>query len=442
MSGGLSLLLISCLNEGEFPEADSASSQTSTSNIDSPSTQHHPRDVVGYLEDIKPLLLNFGCESCHGAGTAIDLTTYEGVKESQAVEAVWSQRMPPSAPLPANLIQVFSLWQELGYPYSREDVKIPEPSAQEEQQSGGIALYAANCSLCHNSLAESTKKGRNEEAITQAIALVPQMAALTHLSAEDIRLIAEALADDDALKNDPLLTGAELYEQSCASCHGSLEFSQKKGATSESIKIAISQVTGMQFLTSLTDEQIQSIAKALAVEETTKKDDPMTPLIPLTMMGESFVVSYYESIFLNAPTNQNVTEIRRILDEEVGNHHDLYKGYCAPHDKNCPSRGLEAQGVSSAMRAARGARICSRLIAITGAVENTLHSVGLDPSVAPTQAGALKVFSLFSDDLPNEATLLALSELMAQSQSLNLSVQNQWRAILFPFCDSAMVGLL
>jgi mono/diheme cytochrome c family protein len=59
-------------------------------------------------------------------------------------------------------------------------------------------------------------------------------------------------------------TGATLYAQYCAGCHGELAVSARHGRTATQIQTAISTVPRMQWLSGLTTQQIQDIAMALA----------------------------------------------------------------------------------------------------------------------------------------------------------------------------------
>ncbi|GFE59028.1 c-type cytochrome [Geobacter sp. AOG1] len=59
------------------------------------------------------------------------------------------------------------------------------------------------------------------------------------------------------------IDGAALYGTNCASCHGILASSSKKGRTAAQIQSAISTVGSMNFLSTLTAAQVQAIANAL-----------------------------------------------------------------------------------------------------------------------------------------------------------------------------------
>jgi YVTN family beta-propeller protein len=61
----------------------------------------------------------------------------------------------------------------------------------------------------------------------------------------------------------PAIDGAALYASDCAGCHGALSTSSKMDATADSIQSAITNVSGMRSLSSLTAAQVAAISKAL-----------------------------------------------------------------------------------------------------------------------------------------------------------------------------------
>ncbi len=93
------------------------------------------------------------------------------------------------------------------------------------------------------------------------------MGYLSFLTAQEVEEIAAVLAPSTVNTSPPSgpHDGPTLYAQYCASCHGSLANSTKRGTTAEKIKSAISWWwTDMRLLIFLTDEEIQLIADALA----------------------------------------------------------------------------------------------------------------------------------------------------------------------------------
>ena len=69
---------------------------------------------------------------------------------------------------------------------------------------------------------------------------------------------------DAEIDEEPSLDGAALYASYCASCHGSLAVSSKRGATAQQITSAIGNVGSMAGLSSLSSDEIQAISESLA----------------------------------------------------------------------------------------------------------------------------------------------------------------------------------
>jgi mono/diheme cytochrome c family protein len=159
-------------------------------------------------------------------------------------------------------------------------------------------LYVNNCQTCHGSLINSTKKGRTAAQIVAAINTPSNnMGGLSLiLSPAQIDDIAVSLGSRTTCaspkKWDPTsrvcvspnslqctssqLPNADLtscvtiasndYAASCASCHGPLATSLKKGKTAAQIQAAIdANIGGMGGLSILTPSQVADIAKQLVV---------------------------------------------------------------------------------------------------------------------------------------------------------------------------------
>ena len=136
-------------------------------------------------------------------------------------------------------------------------INTPTPAPSTD----GATLYANNCAGCHGALASSAKRGATVAQIQNGISAVSGMKSLSTMTAAQIQAIANALATTSPV---PVTTdGATLYANNCASCHGPLASSSKIGATSTRINSAITTVSGMKSLSSLTASQIQSIADVL-----------------------------------------------------------------------------------------------------------------------------------------------------------------------------------
>ena len=127
----------------------------------------------------------------------------------------------------------------------------------------GPSLYATKCSSCHGVLASSFKGGATVARINAGIAANSAQMGSLALSANDITLIAAALA---GIAPPVVLDGPGLYAANCSNCHGPLATSAKGGATVTRINTGITanptQMGG--FATSLTAAQITLIANSLA----------------------------------------------------------------------------------------------------------------------------------------------------------------------------------
>jgi mono/diheme cytochrome c family protein len=147
----------------------------------------------------------------------------------------------------------------------------------------GAALYASNCAGCHGALASSSKKGITLARLQSAISgNIGGMGYLSSLSSAQQQAIVNALAVSapaPAPSPSPApapapapapsptpVDGATLYANNCASCHGPLATSSKRGATLARLQSAISgNVGGMGYLSSLSAADAQAIINALAV---------------------------------------------------------------------------------------------------------------------------------------------------------------------------------
>ena len=145
-------------------------------------------------------------------------------------------------------------------------------------QLDGTALYAANCQMCHGALPTSSKKGATASSTQAAInGNVGGMGFLSALTTAEVQAIADALAGNTTPTPAPTpapapaptptpVDGTALYGTKCASCHGPLATSNKKGTTAARTQTAINgNVGGMGFLSTLTSAEVQAIANALAV---------------------------------------------------------------------------------------------------------------------------------------------------------------------------------
>jgi mono/diheme cytochrome c family protein len=134
----------------------------------------------------------------------------------------------------------------------------------------GASIYEARCASCHSSLAASTKRSRTLAQISDSMVNEPQMASLRGLSATDLVALKVVLSGAATPTPTPLPTppptpSEVLYINNCASCHGDVANSSKRGKSAGVITAAISNVSSMRTpaLLRLTSTEIQMIADAI-----------------------------------------------------------------------------------------------------------------------------------------------------------------------------------
>ncbi|MFV1998173.1 MAG: choice-of-anchor V domain-containing protein [Acidiferrobacterales bacterium] len=130
--------------------------------------------------------------------------------------------------------------------------------------TGGPALYANNCAVCHGPLETSSKLNRTASQIQVAIdAGTGGMGSLSGLTPTEIQSIADALAS----VTPPPVTGQELYDVYCLACHGPGGkgglYEDVTGESASDIDKAIGKEPLMNSI-SLTPDQIQRIADYLS----------------------------------------------------------------------------------------------------------------------------------------------------------------------------------
>ncbi|MCZ7400756.1 MAG: hypothetical protein O8C61_00875 [Candidatus Methanoperedens sp.] len=140
---------------------------------------------------------------------------------------------------------------------------VPIPPPPPTTSLDGPTLYADFCTSCHSSLESSTISGRTSAQITNAINSVPAMSSLSSLSADQIAAVAAILPSTMQTTTNLTTDGVALYAGNCAGCHNSLAFTNKPGRNSTQITNAISTVSGMRAISSLTSAQIAAIASVL-----------------------------------------------------------------------------------------------------------------------------------------------------------------------------------
>ena len=185
------------------------------------------------------------------------------------------------------------------------------------QQLDGAALYADNCAVCHNALANTEKPNSTATSIQNAIDNnFGGMGYLNNLTAAEIQAIADALPG--AVVVDPGLPpdGAALYARDCAGCHGALANTEKPGRTATAIQGAIdSNLGGMGYLSSLTAEEVQAIAAVLPAAPVI---DPGLPPDGPTLYASECAGCHGPLATTDKP-GRTATAIQNAINNNIGN---------------------------------------------------------------------------------------------------------------------------
>jgi len=191
------------------------------------------------------------CAGCHGP---LATTSKPGRTAAQIQSAITNNTGGMGAMMTLTAAQIQAIASVL--PASPPPTQIAPPD--------GIALYNSECAGCHGALASTSKPGRTAAQIQTAITNnTGGMGSLNTLTAAEIQAIAGALP---AAPPPPVTppSGATLYGNNCAGCHGALASTSKPGRTAPQIQTAITNNTGgMGSLSTLTATEIQTIAGAL-----------------------------------------------------------------------------------------------------------------------------------------------------------------------------------
>ncbi len=173
----------------------------------------------------------------------------------------------------------------------------------------GTALYAANCAGCHGALANSGKKGTTLARLQSAITgNVGNMGYLSTLTAAQQQAIVTALVTTTTPPPVTSTDGAALYAANCASCHGALASSAKKGATAAQIQVRMDAPPYVS--TALTAAQVQAIATVL---ETPATPPPVTSTDGVALYAAN-CASCHGPLATSAKKNATVAQIQTRMD--------------------------------------------------------------------------------------------------------------------------------
>lgn len=224
------------------------------------------------------------CSSCHGSLSSNTGRGWTATRIQTAIANVGSMRSLTSL----SSTQVQAIATALGSPAGS-----PAPTTT-PPVGAGESLYATYCLGCHGSLSSNIGKGWTPSRIQSAIASVNSMRSLSTLTDSQVQLIASALAapSPEAIAT-PSSTGTSLYAMYCSGCHGPLASNNIRGRTAADIQSAISTISTMRQLSSLSTTEIQSIVSSLGGSTATAPPSPTTTATPpYSTDGAGLYVTY------------------------------------------------------------------------------------------------------------------------------------------------------
>ena len=189
------------------------------------------------------------CSGCHGSGAGIGNKTASGI--TSAINSVGA--MSGLTGLTSTQINAIATYLQ----------GTGGTGGGGTGTTDGATLYANYCASCHGAGTSSTKGGATVSRITSAISSVSSMNSLSSLSSTQIQSIATYLGTISAPT-----TGQGMYAAYCASCHGAdarggTSGYSVRGASTSSIRNAISGERDMRSLSFLTYSQVQAISTYL-----------------------------------------------------------------------------------------------------------------------------------------------------------------------------------
>ncbi|MCB0420873.1 MAG: hypothetical protein KDD61_07750 [Bdellovibrionales bacterium] len=261
-------------------------------------------------------------------------------------------------------------------------------------------------------------------------------------------------------------SGRDQFSGSCASCHGSVDNTDKRNRSPENIQNAIFSIGTMKFLKGLSADVTYEISLALddqvksQVEEYLRSKDPTPPPPPeenfrlaeiKPIIGTRFYLeSTFEDLFV-APAAQRTTGDTQILNKIktlIVNQGAALGGPCRLYDSSCPgslddNREAEALPAANALRKGYTIRACEEILAINQSVNNALAKVQLTVTSQASQQNIAKVFDLFfpgKDFTQNELNSIARIHQSCKNKGMNDI--NSWRFSLLGLCKSSLLEVL
>lgn len=246
--------------------------------------------------------------------------------------------------------------------------------------------------------------------------------------------------------------GETLYAINCASCHGALATSQKRGATIQQVTAALSSIPQMSQLV-LSQDQLEAIVIALNTPVAQPDDTPVVGDAIINIGTAPYVVSVLKDIFLPPDpatyTAQDTTVWTHISEGVLGERLNgtFISGRAVYFSRRRQRFDTKFQGeelnnllrpVPDTIRSGLLNRVCDLVTDQDRAVTNALGKVNLSTSDAVTPARVKSVYEqLFA---PGKTLPQYMAETISTfpSNAPNFTSTDNWRFVLNYFCTSSV----
>ena len=311
-------------------------------------------------------------------------------------------------------------------------------------KENGETLYSLHCATCHQGLPDSTIHSKSVAEIENALVNVDEMQKLQgKLHDEDIKKIADALSKD---VSD--VTGVLLYNNNCASCHGSIETSDKLDASSQAITAAISAYSAMHHLSFLDKDSIKKIADALSLKNSTKVIETKEPSVKDRVLLFRKMTSAFE-ITTNASTN---TSTVNLLKSSILSNPTIFSGPCPRYSNDCNNSVVDntalvngnAEVIARPNTVRRGTLIksCTDIARNKNLTDLWLIENNFDFIATPTGNDIDRFIQIFFPSFyPATSLKNAFLNDIQDLKDQNTELPVIWQSVIFGFCSSPLMEI-
>jgi hypothetical protein len=260
--------------------------------------------------------------------------------------------------------------------------------------------------------------------------------------------------------NPILLLGQALYQTNCATCHGPLASSSKRGKTTSEIETAIGSQPSMANLNFLTAAEVDSISVALNTSVPALVSGEAASYKPVITNRYALASVLQEFFVADNGGDANDTKIQGLITSLVLNHAEAFGGNCSRNDPGCipkpcgisgstcigqlnTNQSAEITPSAGTVRKGYMIQVCEQILSVDKSVQNLLGKAAISSATAPSDAS---ITALLQYALPGQpvdpATLDKLKAVAASGAQANLGSLDQWRFVILPICESNALDLL